>query len=80
MLPFRTKRELAFEELNNLRVHNPDRLVNALKLAMGAKFDDFVAWLIQEAKDRYAALRDDTQASLDAIDALPDVEPEEATP
>ena len=80
MLPFRTKRAVAFEELNNLRVHNPTRLVNALKAAMGANFDAFVAWLIQEAKDRYTAQRDDTQESLDAIDALPDVEPEEATP
>ena len=76
-LPFQTKRAVALEELNNLRVHNPARLVAALKLAMGDKFDAFVAWLIQEAKDRYAAQRDDTQESIDAIDLLPDEEPAE---
>jgi len=76
-LPFQTKRAVALEELNNLRVHAPARLINALKVAMGAKFDDFVAWLIQEAKDRYAAQRDDTQESIDAIDLLPDEEPAE---
>ena len=80
MLPFRTKRELVFEWLNNLRVHKPAELEAALRLAMGARFDAFVAWLVQEAKDAYAAQRDGAQECLDAIDALPEEEPEEPGP
>ena len=79
-LPFRTKRELVFEWLNNLRVHRPAELEAALRLAMGARFDAFVAWIVQEAKDYYAAERDGAQESLDAIDALPEEAPEEPIP
>jgi len=80
MLPFRTKRELVFEWLNNLRVHKPAELEAALRLAMGARFDAFVAWLVQEAMDYYAAQSTDALASADAIDALPYREPEEIEP
>ena len=80
MLPFRTKRALFLEWLNNLRVHRPDALLAALKVAMGAKFDPFKTWVIQQAKDEYAAQRDGAQESLDAIDALPEEEPEEPLP
>jgi len=72
LLPFRTKRELAFEQMNNLRVHNPAKLEAALRLGMGEKFGAFVAWLLDEAKADYTARRDDAQAAHDAIDALPD--------
>ena len=80
LLPFRTKRELVFEWLNNLRVHKPAELEAALRLAMGARFDAFVAWIIQQAKDHYTAQRDDAQSAHDAIDALPEEEPEEPGP
>jgi len=79
-LPFRTKRELVFEWLNNLRVHRPAELEAALRLAMGARFDAFVAWIVQEAKDYYAAQSTDALASADAIDALPEEAPEEPIP
>ena len=80
MLPFRTKRELVFEWLNNLRVHKPAELEAALRLAMGARFDAFIAWIVQQAKDYYAAQSTDALASADAIDALPEEEPEEPLP
>jgi len=80
MLPFRTKRALFLEWLNNLRVHKPAELEGALKLAMGARFDAFIAWIVQQAKDYYAAQSTDALASADAIDALPYQEPEEPGP
>ena len=79
-LPSRTKRELVFEWLNNLRVQKPAELEAALRLAMGARFDAFVAWIVQEAKDYYAAQSTDALASADAIDALPEEAPEEPIP
>ena len=80
ILPFRTKRALAWEMMNNLRVRDPDRLEAALRTAMGDKFDNFVAWLVQEGRDYYATQRDRAQEAHDAIDALPDEEPEEPQP
>jgi len=72
ILPYRSKRELVYDWLNNLRVHKPDELEAALRLAMGVRFDAFVTWIVQEAKNYYTAQRDTAQAAHDAIDALPD--------
>jgi len=77
MLVFQTKRELAFEELNNLRVRDPDRLEAILRAAMGAKYEAFLAGLIGDAKDSFIAQRDSAQEAHDAIDALPDKVPAE---